>query len=94
MERFRGEIYNRMGFLQVTSKGKYFIPLLNTSKKLNSKFTREGIAGAKPRTPPSSAHQIYGGVPIKICHNLFCKSIDRGKQESEIFTKIWGKITQ
>ena len=52
------------------------------------------MAGAKPRKPPSSAHQIYGEVPAKICHTLFCKIIDCEKQDSEIFTKIWGQFTR
>ena len=47
------------------------------------------MAGVKPRTPTSSAHQIYGEVTAKICYTLFCKRID-----IEIFTKIWRKITQ
>ena len=52
------------------------------------------MAGAKTITPPYSAHQIYGEFPEKIWHTLFCKSIDCGKQDSEIFTKIWGEITR
>ena len=49
-----------------------FIPLLDTSKKRNkrSKFTREGMEGTKPITLTYSAHQIYGKVPAKICHQL------------------------
>ena len=54
-----------MGFYQYHPKANRYIPLINTSKKWNSKSTREGMAGAKPRTPPSSAHQIYGKVPEK-----------------------------
>ena len=50
------------------------------------------MAGTKPRTLPSSARQIYGKVPAKIFHTLFCKSIDRRKQDNEFFTKIWGKL--
>ena len=54
----------------------------------------EGMADTKPRTPPSSAPQIYGKVPAKIFHTLFCKGIDRRKQDNKIFAKIWGKITR
>ena len=71
-----------------------FRPLFNTSKKGNAKYTREGMVDTKTITPPSRAHQIYAKVPAKIFQTLFCKGIDRGKYEKEIFTKIWGEITR
>ena len=88
MERVRG------GGMQKRPKAKKFKPLFNTSKRGNAKFTREGMTDTKPRTPPSSACQIYGKVTAKILHILFCKVIDRGKQDNEIFSKIWGKLTR
>ena len=94
MSRFRGEICNQMRFFQCRPKANGFRPLLNTNKKGNKKSTREGMSGAKPRTPPSSAHQIYVKVPAKIFHNLFFKSIDCKRKDSERFTKIWGKLTR
>ena len=80
-----GEKYaSKWGFSRQRPNANDFRPLLKTSKKGNTKFTREGMAGAKPRTPPSSAHQIYGKVPAKIFHTLFCKGIDRGKKTKDL----------
>ena len=67
----QGEVYNQWGFSRYLPKGNGLRPLLNSSKKGNSKSTREGMAGVKTRTPPSRAHQIYEEVPAKICHTLF-----------------------
>ena len=82
------------GFFRYRPKANKFSPLFNTIKKGNAKFTREGMAGAKPRTPPSSARQLYGKVPANISQTSFFKSIDRGKQDNERFTKIWGQLTR
>ena len=56
MAKFRGKICKQMGFSRYRPKTDKFIPLLNTSKKGNAKLTREGMAGTKYRTLPSSAH--------------------------------------
>ena len=81
-------------FYRYLPKANKFRPLFKTSKKGNANFTREGVAGTKIRTPTSSDCQIYGKVPAKIFHTLICKGIDRGKQDSDRFTKIWGKLTR
>ena len=90
-----GGYASKWSFSRCRPKANGSGPLLNASRKWNkiSNTKREGMAGAKPRTLLSSAHQIYGKVPAKIYHTLFCKSIDCRKQDSERFTKIWGKIT-
>ena len=87
-----GKYASKWGFFRYRPKANKFRPLFKTSKKGNANFTREGVAGAKLRTPPSSDRQIYGKVPAKIFHTLFLKSIGLGKQDNKIFTKIWGKI--
>ena len=83
MARFRAEICKQMDFPRCCTKANGSRPLLNTSKKGNkiSKFTREGMAGAKPRTPPSSAHQIYGKVPEKYATPDFAKLLIAGKRQ-------------
>ena len=81
------------GFSRQRPKAYKFRPLFNTSKICNTIFTREGMADTKSRTPPSSAHQIYGKVPAKLFNTLFCKSTGRRKQDNERFSKIWGKLT-
>ena len=85
---------SKWGFSRKRPKANKFRPLLNTSKKGNTTFTREGMVDTKLRTPPSSARQIYGKFPEKIFHTLFCKGIGRGKQDNKIFAKIWGKLTR
>ena len=88
-----GGYARKWGFSRQRPKAKTFRPLFNTGKKGNTKFTREVVSGAKPRTPPSSARQIYDKVPAKIFHTLFRKVIVRRKQDNDIFVKIWGKLT-
>ena len=65
-----GGVCKQMGVFRCHPNAKGSGPLLNAISKLNyrSNTTREGVAGAKPRTPPSSDHQIYGEVTAKICH--------------------------
>ena len=88
-----GEYARKWGLFRQRPKAYKFRPLFNTGKKGNTKFTREGMADTKSRTPPSSARQIYGKVPAKIFNTLFRKSTGRRKQDNERFSKIWGKLT-
>ena len=90
----RWEYENKWGFSRQRPKANKFRPLFNTSKKWNAKFTREGMSDIKPRTPPSSDRQIYGKVPAKIFPTLFRKGIGSGKQDKQIFAKIWVKLTR
>ena len=87
-----GGYARKWGLFRQRPKSCKFIPLLNTDKKGNTKFTREGIADTKSRTPPSSAHQIYGEVPAKIFNTLFGKIAGCKKQNNERFAKIWGEL--
>ena len=80
------------GIFRDLPKSNEYRPLFKTRKKGDSEFTRGGMAGAKPITPPSSAHQIHGKVTAKILHTVFCKIINRRKQDSEIFKKYWGHL--
>ena len=85
-----------MVFFWCRSNAKGSGPLLTPISRRNyrSNTTRERMAGNKPRTHPYSVHIVYGEVPAKICHNLFCKSVDCGKQDSVGFSKIWGQLTR
>ena len=60
-----------------------FIPLLNTSNKGNTTFTREVMADTKSRTPPSSARQIYSKVPEKYSTPYFAKVLVAGKKTTK-----------
>ena len=85
---------SKWGLFRQRPKAYKFIPLCNTDKIGNTKFTRERMADTKSRTPPSIASQIYGKFPAKIFNTLFRKSTGRREQNNEIFAKIWGKITR
>ena len=89
-----GGYASKLDFSRQRPKANKFRLLFNTSKTGDSKFTREEMADTKPRTLPSSALPIYGKVPAKIFHTLFCKGIGRKKQDNGIFAKIWGKLTR
>ena len=69
-------------------------PLLNTGKKGNkrSKPTREGTSGKKYRTPPSSAHQIYGKVPEKYATHYFVKLLIAGNKTMRDLPKYGGNL--
>ena len=49
------------------------------------------MADTKSITPPSSSRQIYGKIPAKILHTLFCKGTGRRKQDNKIFSKNMGE---
>ena len=86
-----GEYARKWGFSRQRPNANKFIPLFNTSKKRNAKLTREGMADTKPRTPPSSARQIYGKVPAKIFHTLFWKVIDSQETRQQKICKNMGE---
>ena len=50
------------------------------------------MAGAKPRTPPSIARQIYGKVPAKIFHTLFRKLLVAGNKTTKDLPKYGGNL--
>ena len=93
MARVKGRIWKKLGFSRQHPNSYKFSPLFNTCKKGNKTFTRERMSDIKSRILPSSACQIYGKVPAKIFNTLFRKSTGSRKQNNEIFTKIWGKLT-
>ena len=84
---------SKWGLFRQRQKAYKFIPLCNTGKKGHIKFTSEGMADTKSRTPPFSARQIYGKVLAKIFNTLFRKSTGRRKQNNKRFAKIWRKLT-
>ena len=68
------------------------MPLFNTSKKGNEKFTREGMADTKLRTPPSSDRKIYGKVPAKYSTPYFAKVLVAGNKTTKYLPKYGGKL--
>ena len=94
MEIFRGEICKQMGFFRCRTEDNESRPLINTSKKENkrSKYTREGMAGAKPITLPISAHQIYGEVPAKYATPYFAKLLIAGSKTVRDLPKYEGNL--
>ena len=92
MAILRGGICKQMGFFRQRPKSNKFRPLFNTSKKGNAKSTREGMADTKPRTPPSSACQIYGKVPAKISRPYFAKVLMTGNKTTKYLPKYKGNL--
>ena len=69
-----------------------FRPLFNTSKKGSTKYTREGMADKKSRTPPSSARKIYGEVPEKYATPYFAKVLVAGNKTTKYLSKYGGDL--
>ena len=83
---------SKWGFSRKRPKANNFIPLFNTSKRGDAKFTREGTTDTKPRTPSSSARQIYGKVPEKNSTPHFAKVLIAVNKTTKDMTKYGGNL--